>query len=406
MKIIYGIFLFHIVNPVYAETFAAKDLVELAVSRSPELKALKSEASAQKSLVDQAGRWENPNLELGGERKELNYGKTDFVKFGLSQQFPRPARLQAKAESVTATAQIAQVEHDAYVIRLKNEVLRLIYEYRAAQEKTLHAEERLQRFRTIETYLRSRPIASPQKRAEASIVRSKLLLLGRELRKMEASRRISWNQLNLYLDLNAEPSIRADWFKPGPALRFEELLAKARTFSPQLRSQEFKTKQAESELKFAKTSSLPGFALSASYADGSGAEPEKVYGLGLTLPLPVLNTYSSAVSGAQSQVSAAQSRQEFAVKQLSAQLRSAIENYQEARTSIEELKVDGLPRLEKDMHSIDESFKKGQVDLLVYLEADTEHAENLNAIFDSQVDFVAARAAVYELTGQAPLEAE
>lgn len=391
---------------VWAEAFEAKELVEIAITRNPELKALRLEVEAHSNLAEQEARWENPSLELGADQKHQPVGRTDFMKIGLSQEFMRPSRRNAKVNSAKAAADLSRVQQDESEIHIRNEVLKLIYEYRAATEKAEHAKERLQRFRTVGTYLHSRVFAAPQKQAEASIVRSKLLLLGRQFRELEAGRKIAWNKLNLYLGLKSEPTIKAEWFPSGQPLAFEHLFEKAKTYSPDIREQKFKIAQAESERKIAQTNYFPGLKLNATFADGKGEDPEKVYGLGVSIPLPVWNFYGSAVRGSESQANAERMRLGWAEERTAQELRSALEKYSAARISLDELKIEDVTKLEKEMRSIDQNFKRGQVDLLVYIEADAEHFDSLNAIFESQVEYVAARAAIYEIVGQAPFAAE
>jgi outer membrane protein TolC len=389
-----------------AGAYRARDLIQLAIQRNPELKALKFESEARLNFASQSSRWENPNLELGAEWKDQPIGKTDLTKVGISQQIPRPGRLKAKTNAANARSKLAAIQQQLSELQLRHEVLRLIYEYRAAAEKAVHAQERLDRFKTIGTYLRSQVFAAPQKRAEASIVRTKLLILGREFRELEAERKIAWNKLNLYLGLTSEPKMDTPWFKSGDSFKIDDLTAKAQANSPILQRQEMSLKDVESQLQLARTESWQGITLNAGYASGSGVDPEKVYGLGVSFPLPILNLNSGNIRGLDHQLDAERERSNWARQRLNQEIKAAFEHYDAARVSVQELKIDDLPKFEKEMKAIDQGFKKGQVDLLTYIEADAEHFETLNAMLDSQIDFIGARSALYELIGQPSPEAE
>lgn len=401
-----GFFILFSFNTAAADTLSVPELIQMAKAKSPELKAARLEAQAQQNFADQAGVWDNPNFEIEGEQKKTAAGNTNSTRYGLSQQVPMPGRLGAKSKAAASKARLAELDGDMAEVRFQHEVLRLIYEHKSASEKAVHAQERLERFKTVNTYLRSRVFAAPQKRAEASIVRAKLMILSREFRTLEAARRIAWNRLNLYLGLSMEPKISAVWFKSGENLKVEDLSARIAAASPALRRQELKIEQAESEYRFTRSDLFPAFGLNASYTDGTGAERERIYGLGVSFPLPLLNWNRGMSNGAQSLLAAERERGIWAKQRINQELTSALEQYNSARLSIQEFRIEDMDRFEKEMQSIDHGFKRGQVDLLTYIEADAEHFESLNAFLDSQIDFITARSQLYEQLGEAKLNVE
>src|SRR5579872_1575650 len=76
--------------------FSIADLVKRAVDRNLDLQALQFESNAQRWRADQAGRFDDINLQLGVDKREEPVGKTNFGSVGLSQNFSRPGRLRAK----------------------------------------------------------------------------------------------------------------------------------------------------------------------------------------------------------------------------------------------------------------------------------------------------------------------
>ncbi len=385
------------------QIYSTQELINRAVLRNPELQAQRMNADAGQKFTEQAGKWDNPVVELGMEKKEEREGTTDFVHLGLAQSIPRPGRLGAKTEAAKANARKAFVETRAAEVRLRADVLKAIYAYKIANEKAEHGKERWERFKTVSLYLNSRTFASPQKFAEAAIVRTKLLVLGRDFRRLTADRKIAWNRLNLFLGLNEDAKFTAPWYRSAPDYSAERLLALAENQNPMRESERARADQLRHELALARSESFPNVVLSATYSDGSGVHPEKLYGLGLAFPLPLLNGNRAAIRGVEIQKDAQQERIKWISDSLRAEIASALEKYNSAKSSLESLKPDEAARFEKDMRSIDQSFKRGQVDLMTYIEADAEHFESLNAIFDSQADFIAAHTVLLALIGQDPL---
>lgn len=395
--------IFTLANNALAETsYKASDLISLAIKRNPELRALHLEAEASQANARQMGKWEDPILEIGADQKDQPGGITKFGRIGLSQTIPRPGRLGAKRDAAEAEAAIKNTTQEFSQTEYRAEVLKLIYRYKVAFEKSHHAKERYDRLKTVETFLRSRPFAAPQKRAEAVIVRSKLIVLQKELQELEASRVITWHELNLYLGLSAEPSIEAPWYYEAPALNLADLEKKAETHSPELRRQTLQVSHSESESKLARYESWPGLSLKAGYADGTGYDPEKDYSLGVSFSLPLWNANRGAIQSAELKSSAEKERLSWARERVSQHLKSALEMYRAVSKSLKNLSPETIPAMERDMASIDSGFKKAQVDLITYLESDTQHAASLNAIFDNQNDFLNAFAQVLIIVGEAP----
>lgn len=167
-----------------------------------------------------------------------------------------------------------------------------------------------------------------------------------------------------------------------------------------------KQTELEHELAIARTDRWPGLSISGTYENGTGANPEKIYSLGLSIPLPLLDFKTAAIASQKKQVDAQVERRKFTTASMKAELSSLLEHYNSARLSLEELSVSEIPKLEKEMVSTDRGFKKGQIDLLTYIEADAEHFESLNAILETQIDFIDAQNSLFLLAGRRPAALE
>jgi len=191
---------------------------------------------------------------------------------------------------------------------------------------------------------------------------------------------------------------------PGPDYELQNLLELSNSQNIDRLQQQARVLQMQDEVSLAKAERWSGLTLSADYSKGEGADPEKVYGLGLSFPIPILNFNSNAIQAASKQVQAEQHRQVWMSQKVAQEIKSALQYYNAAKLSIQQLNIADLPKYEKEMRSVDQHFKKGQVDLLTYIEADAEHFESLNAILQAQVEFIHSKTAIEELVGRAPEE--
>lgn len=181
------------------QTYRADDLVALALERNPELKALDLDRKAQEARVNQAGLWEDPNLDLGVEsRTQPSFGTTDGGRIGLSQFINGPGRLSSRKDVQNTILQKNQLELTLSKVEFQALMLQLVYDYRINVERTSHAQERVRRIETVNAFLASRPFLSPQVNAQVAVLKSRLLIIQQQLREFEARKRVAWFRLNMY----------------------------------------------------------------------------------------------------------------------------------------------------------------------------------------------------------------
>ncbi len=384
---------------VWAESYNANQLVELALKNSSLTKAYELDAKSKAKLSEQAGAWDNPSFEIGTENKKESGGDTKLVRYGLSQTFYMPGKFSARERISKGEVEIAKFDLATTELKLRSLILNLIYEFKASKEKLSHAEERLERFKTVEGFIKSRVFVAPQKKAEASIVTGKLIVLQKELFHIQARTENIWNELNSYLKLPSKPEIQISWFKNGPALSLQELSSQVIANNSNLKRQDSRVAQSKNESDLAALDSWPGLTLSGTYSDGSGYNPEKIYGLGISLPIPIFNANRSARAASELKHQAENERLSFLKEQTTKDLRAALLNFELAKKSVLGLPVKKIEDLEKAIFETDKGFKRGQVDLITYLEADSQHFESLSAILEAQLDLIRSISELQTLTG-------
>ncbi len=384
----------------FSETFTAQQLVEMAVQNSSLGKANGLDLQSKAELVNQAGVWENPNFQIGNEVKDEVGGSTRSIKYGLSQSFYLPGKFSARKRVFQADADVAKIELASNALTLRSRIWSLIYEYKAAKEKLSHADERLGRIKTAQSFLKSRVFAAPQKKAEAGIVTAKLIVLQKDQLHIQVQKESLWNDLNLYLQLSTEPDIKSEWYVKAPQLFKAELMQQLSTSNPEVKIQNTRLVQSREQLGLAKVDAWPGFNVSGNYSEGSGLNPEKVYGLGVSIPLTIFNINTAGKASAGLQVSSQEAKQVYVQAKVLKDFKVAFLNYEMSKKLVTSLPVKKINELEKAIRDTDRDFKRGQVDLLTYLEADSQHFESLSAILEAQVELVKSISDIQILTGR------
>lgn len=388
-----------------AQEKSVTDLVDIGLSRAKDVEAANFDAKALEKFSEQAGAWQNPQLELGVGKRDQVGGTARQTTVGLSQPIGL-SRFGLRGDVATLAARIGRAEADGASINLRTKLFSGLYAYLASDEKTHHAQERLRRFQEVQTFLKSRTFASPQKRAEANIVSGKIQVLQKEFLHLKSERDELWEDLNLYLGLAEKPIVKSPWFKKGPSYDFESLWSKVESKSPELKISRLNLEKTAKSAELARTERWPALTLSGFYTGETGFQPEKTYGVGIAFPIPIFNTGASTAQSADLQKRASQSRSAFEEQRLKKVLRTSLIHYQATQEAIRMVSIDSINSLENAMKVTDQGFRKSQVDLLTYIEADDQHSAGLSAIYDAQSEFASELSEILALTGESQFPVE
>lgn len=385
-----------------ADEFTVSQLFERALANNPELAVTQLEVQSARLDREKASRWPNPTLDFGLEKKDESGGQTNSYRIGLSQELSPSGRYSAWAEVRDSEMELSRLRATSSRLDFAREFARRLYSFLAAREIALHAEERLERFRSIQTFLSSRTFASPQKKAEATIVGGRLVVLGRETTGLSLKRDTLWADLNLYLKMPTVPNVKVSWFTKARPVSSDELLKSAQAQNVDIQERNAAMLRAEKLLEFSKREAWPPLTVSGTYSNGSGFAPEKIVGIGLSMPIPLLDANQSAIQAQRIRLESESMKVEFEKRRVETALRIALLRYEAATQGLNVASIAKLDRFEKEMRDIDRGFRKGQIDLLTYLEADSQHAETVDVTFRTQVEFVESEAELATLIGETP----
>lgn len=375
-----------------------QDAISKAVSNSLILQAQQATVEEKKWSKFQAGAWQNPTFAFGIGQKSSGSSSGLALDFDLGKSLSFPGKLPAKIASADASFRSAGEELTSLIRQTRLETFVLFYAYASAMERSSHLSERLRRMETIETYLRSRPFASPQKKAERIIVENRILLLQKDGEEFEIGKKRIWNELNARLRLTNEVPLKVDWFKKGTALDLQNLIKVASVKNPEVRQQVLEIEHLKKERLLASLDPLPDFGFSAFYRQESlGSETEKTIGGGLAISLPVFNFNTGGVRSLDARIRSESLRLEFQMQGAQTKLQSLWGAFQTSQKQIIRFPVTRLETLDASLADLDRDFQKGQVELLTYLELDAQAREIHEAVYESQNHFAETLAEILKL---------
>lgn len=368
--------------------YSVSDLIKRALGRSEIIFAQKLLIEEKSFFKKHKAAWMNPSMDLSLGRK--NTDGTNGVTFDMSifQPFYYPGKQKLRSEVVEMAEKMAGLSLIEVKLAIRYEVLRLAYEFIVAREKSNHAQERVERFRLMQRFMRGRPFVSPKKRVERDIVEKKLLIFQKELFKLRSRQDIIWERLNVYLDYPEKIHVKAALFKRGIDISLERFMREAMKNNTSIRFRSLKVKKSIKEKKLSEKEAYPDFGISAYYSRESARERDTFFGAGITFVLPVLNRNQNQIRSLSSRIKSEKLRMDFEKRLVRQRLKARFREYTAARKILQKLPLSLIKRLHSQLAYADREFRRGRLDLLTFLEMESGVFNTHIAIFNAQLDYV------------------
>jgi cobalt-zinc-cadmium efflux system outer membrane protein len=380
------------------------EVLRLLVDRNPELASLRHATSAASRAAEQADRAPNPFLALQPRFSSegpasLEGGATLTQKIEIGKRGPR-VRESVAFHGVTAAAFLARRAE------LAGEATeRFLQILKGQEERALDREDvtLLEALRDLTKHLVDGGAASRDKWLSAEVAVGKAALHLRDTeRDLDGARR----RLEALLDLPAgalgevEGALEPDRPLPSP----DRLRAFLERGNLRVRVAEKRIELARRGVVRERAKPIPDLTASAtaSYQKGMpkmNKSPGAVVGLGLGVPLPLLDGNRAAVAAARHRVQEAEAARAAALKSASAGLEKALVSWAKAdadgRTWREEL----LPKLSEAADLARLSFQAGKIPYLDVLEANRELIAARHLLLELRLARETARARITALLG-------
>lgn len=382
------------------QSYRLTELVDLALRHTPLLGSQDARVEGTRLSAAQARAWPGPSTGLLGGRTRQSEGSGSRFELALAQPIPLTGIPGLRGDILELESESWRIRRSASEVEVTLAVAQGAFEYAANRRKAEFAERRRKRFELIESYLAGRVFPTPQRKAESRIVENQVKNLEAEAIQSEAGYKVSLEKLKVYVPLEAGryPDVTVPWLSGGRGLDQKEWLERALADNPGLRVQRLAVRSTGLERTLASKEGMPETSLAASYENGQRDIIGTDYGLGVSLAFPSWNRNRAGVQGAEKRKLAEERLLAFEEQRLRAELPKALVEYEAARRTVLKYPASLLADLEAQLQEADEGFKKGQVDLLTFLELDGSAAETFSRTLDAQAELAAKAAEVLAVT--------
>ncbi len=381
-------------------SYSLADLIDRARQHSDLLLAEQARQDADVHAAAQARAWPNPSLSASlGMREELaERGLTYGAE--VWQALPIAGKLGLRGDLAALAGQAWRVRQEATVRTLALDVIRLAYTYALARARTSFVERRQERLELMRAYLAGRVFASPQARAQNRLVELRLQRLVTEGIDMQARSRSTLALLRAYVPvLDDTPAIEVPWLPGGRALDPEPWRQRLQSANVEIALQHLRERSAELESALAAREAWPEPAMGAFFNRATAGLGETEAGLLVGVDLPFWNRNRAGVESARHRAIATSHELKADTRRLDSELMRTMVDYEAARQSMLKYPRTLLAELDSEMQKVEPEFRKGRVDLLTFLELDSEVAETFDRILAAQLNLVATLMALLALAG-------
>lgn len=380
--------------------YSLAELVGQALKNSPVLGAQDARVEQARLSAAQARVWPGFSAEFLAGRKRAADASGPSYELSIAQPFFLTGKPGLRGGLQDLEAESWRVRRLEAEVLVTLAVAQGAYEYAANRRKAAFAGKRRERFEVIQSYLSGRVFPTPQRKAERRIVENHLRNVAAAAIQSEAGYKTSLETLKTYAPLGegAYPEIEVPWFTGSKSLDAAEWSAKALEGNPGLRVQKLAVQGAGLEKKLASREGLPDTAVVGSFEQSRAGDTEKSYGLGLSLVFPSWNGNRSAINGAEQRRLAEERQLGFEERKLKADVSKALVEYEAARQTVLAYPRELTAELEAQLRDADDGFRKGQLDLLTFLELDDSAAETFARAHDAQVELATKAAVLLSLT--------
>ncbi len=387
-----------------SEALTLEDALRLAADNNPELQAAMDRTDAAAGRARQAGLWDNPSLNLNAEEWPVSGGggfNDAKQTVGISQTVPFPGKRRLERAIGTTGLEQTAVALELRRRELVREVTSAYYRTLAAQNLVTVAGDLVSVAESSANYARERVRAGAaadqeQLRAEISLEQARAELEG--FRQQQAT---AHQLLVQFLGDTTFIEHQLSGVLPETA-DLDKLNRPPETWllrHPELIMAETGQKQADLQLKRAGLKPYPD--VTVALAGGRlGDTSQSIVELGLTIPLPLIDTSRGDRQEAAANVRVAEAERLAAEIRLLTEWRSACVRFRTAAGQVDTYRDRILPRANEALRLVRTGFEEGKFGFIDLLDTQRTAAEVRLAYQHRLLELGLAQAEIEYFTGR------
>jgi outer membrane protein TolC len=392
--------LFFITPFLFAQKITVPELFKNAKSYSPKIQAESFQLLASKATVKQAGILSNPVFTYQGGSLKSGTQSGSVSDLTLSQPLPWPGKRKARIQTQEFLEKISELSLSQVELEILHRTFVISSELAALQELETHYHERKRRFSLIEQSLRSRPQASPKQKVDRDLIESQIKLLEKGMIDFLAKKEALKWELRILTNSTFNEVI-FPWEKL-PSAQPKELYLDSIGDGPIEKRMRLQEKVAKNKIEEARLEARPDVMVGVNYRQENVAPVNHFYHGQISVVIPIVDYGQHTVEEARAQEMRVKAFNQLERDNFKAILHHQYALYESRKKSLDLFPLKDLKRIESKFYEAEDSFRKGFIDALTFLQIDAQVHENIDQIFLSRVEYVSALSELNLLIGKSP----
>lgn len=376
-------------------------LLDVALMVNPKIKMLESKQVVAETKVPQVSNLPDPVLSVGTMNFPL--GKFSFSEdpmtakaIGVSQMFPFPGRLNARAIVEQKDIEIVQQEIAYAKLELVKEVSKNYFGLCFIRKALELSKKNIEILRKISEIVQTKFTVGMASLSDVIQIETDITMLNERIIELQAKEKSFVSVLNAYLLRAANTEIDTDSLTSLPKidLNSELLLSYAKENSPYLRQITLAEQKSKSYENLANFEFYPNFGLSVQYLQRNALAGVPYSGMDMVslmievkIPINYGGKKSSMVEEARVMQKMYSEEYQMALQMLNVEFSKALAKLEEIQNRVKLISEVLLPQIVKNLEVDIENFQVGKVDLLNVLETQRKYYEIETNLYSLRANF-------------------
>ena len=375
-----------------APAVSVDELVRRALTDNPEIRFYEAQIKAAEAGVRGAVEWDNPELAVQSGLKRawdgVAYDNGHVLYATLSQRIEFPRRIELRKAIASGDIKLARLGLEKFRATVRNQIRGAVLRRQFANERAGRAREVAGRAGELLEVLTQRDPAGVAPLLERRVIEAHLVRLRAQSRGFEQEARRQRSELNFLIQTPLDVAVSLSELTPQLADigTVDALIGIAETNSFDLLFHVAEIEQQGFRVKLEKHERWPEVTLLPFFNRETGAGPETIVGLGVSLPLPIWNRNRPGIDVAKARERQLEAAFRVTLRELHRDITQHAEAYAGTISQLHEWRPDAIAEFRKAAELGDRHYRLGAIEVATYLELQSQYLDAVDALLDLRAE--------------------
>lgn len=370
----------------FATSLTPLELATLAQERAPVIKMYLEQQQVAEAQIKQAKILANPVLTYQGGSLKAGTESGRVTDLSLMQPIPWLGKRSSRIKSQEFLSNLSKLDTLETKLLLGHRVYLLTHRLAHQMEMEKYNKQRKERFSLIVKYLSTRPLASPRQSLEKDLIESQIRLVEKTMNELTSFKNGLLNELSLLTGIT-DLEVKVDWAKL-PASHPESFYSSNLSQGYRIKKMNENLRLSENRIDEARVEARPDIMVGVNYRQENVAPVNHFYHGQVAIVIPLVDRGQHSVQAARAQLRKDEAGMKVAQMDNASELIYSLEALKASNRGLELFPLGLLSKSSSRFSKAEEAFRKGQIDVMTFLQSDNQVHENINLVYNSRIEYL------------------